>query len=181
MSIISLPPTIEWRILRAAQKNKQAFAPIYEHYYQHILRFIRGKVSSQEVAEDLASQVFEKAIRNIDKFKWQGVSVSSWLYQIARNTVVDYYRSQKQIQAIDAVPEEELMNKGTTLEDQVLGNELLNQLLKELPQQEYDVVYKKFFLGYSNKLIASQTGLSETNVGTIVHRAVKRMREAATK
>ena len=96
----------EKELVEKIKKNKNLFSKVYELYYRRILAYIRKRVSGTATAEDIASTVFEKAFRNIDDFKWQGISLSSWLFRIARNLVIDHYRKnskRKGVVSLDAV------------------------------------------------------------------------------
>jgi RNA polymerase sigma-70 factor (ECF subfamily) len=179
MSKVSLEPTIERELVEKAQQDPDQFAPLFEHYYPHIRRFFSVKLTSADLIEDLTSITFEKAFKNINKFSWQGFSFSSWLYRIASNTLTDYYRQDKsgkrvqiddlQIASDAKGPEEELEEEST--------QKVIQDLLKSLPERERSIIYMKFFDGFTNKAIADKSGLSPTNVGTIVHRALAKMQE----
>ncbi|MCA9379243.1 RNA polymerase sigma factor [Candidatus Dojkabacteria bacterium] len=182
MSKISLDPKIEQEMVNAAKQNPDLFAPLYEHYHPHLLRFVQSKISQSEIAEDLTAQTFEKAIKNLSGFEWQDVSFSAWLYQIAKRLIIDHYRksSRRQMAGSD---EMELVMDNSSLENQVedeLASDSIRRLLATLPARERKVAYLKFYNGYSNKVIADLTDLSETNVGTILYRIVGRLRESLT-
>src|SRR5512145_1116864 len=95
MSVVSLDLETEKKLVTAAQADPQRFEQLYVHYQPPIQRFIMAKLANKEVSEDLTAQVFEKALKNIHTFEWQGNSFSSWLYQIAKRVIIDYLRQQK--------------------------------------------------------------------------------------
>lgn len=68
---------------------------IYRDYYQKISYFVIKKVGNDQIAEDIVSDVFLKITSNIDRFDPQKAAVSTWVYTIANNTVLDYYRTRK--------------------------------------------------------------------------------------
>lgn len=84
---------------RAQTGDSQAFALIYDTFIKKIYDFVFYKTMHQQLAEDLTSQTFLKAWKNISQFK--DGNFSAWLYTIARNVVVDYYRSQKEVLAVE--------------------------------------------------------------------------------
>ncbi len=180
MSVVSLEPEIERRLVKQAQRDKKKFAPLYNHYLQPITKFITSRTSDPAMAQDLISKTFEKALKSIDNFQWQGVSFSAWLYRIAKNTLIDHYRSKEHMHTPQTIEEMELPSHAAT-PDKVFEteaeNKLLYQMLNELPPKEREIIYLKFFDGYTNKVIANLSNLTETNVGTIVYRAIKRIRE----
>lgn len=85
--------------LLAKSGDQTAFGALYNEYIRKIYDFIYFKTLNKEIAEDLTSQVFLKALKYISKFKSD--NFSAWLYTIARNTVIDYYRSDKNYKNIE--------------------------------------------------------------------------------
>ena len=72
-------------VQRAKEHDPNAFAELYEEYFDKIYRYIVIKIGDREEAEDMTQQVFLKAHRSISSFKWKGVPFSAWLYRIAHN------------------------------------------------------------------------------------------------
>lgn len=180
MSKISLDSKLEKKLIQKARKNKADFAPLYKHYHPHILRYLNQKVSSKEQADEITSIVFEKALNAIDNFQWQGVPFSAWLYQIARNTLIDFYRTNEKEKKVSYIEDMQFESKEENpLEklESTFEEDLLYKLIDQLNEKEKEIIYLKFFDGYTNRLIAQITELSETNVGTIVYRAIKKLRE----
>ena len=178
MAKVSMDPLLEQKLIKNCKKDKKAFEELYVYYNKPILNFIRSRVTDDELAKDLTSVVFKKAFEAIDAFKWQGVSFSAWLYRISRNTIIDQYRSDSRKSTVslndrdfpsgEKSPEESFEN--LDFEEQV------RRLLADLPEKERKIIYMKFFEGYTNNTIANLTDLSETNVGTIIHRTVAKLR-----
>lgn len=184
MSIVSLDPKQEKSLVEKAKQDPEQFGKLYQHYYTPILRYFQARLKDQLVTEDLTSQVFEKALKNLAKFDWQGVSFSSWLYRIARNCLIDYLR-KPELRHRGEMPDEQLItNAETSTQSQIeqdYQSELLLKILNTLPAREREVVYMKFYAGYTNKTIAEITNLTETNIGTIIYRAIKQMQHKAKK
>lgn len=181
MSKVSLPPEEEERLIKKSQKNRKEFAPLFAHYQPLIKRYFQRHIRAED-SDELTAQVFAKTLSGLDNFHWQGVSLSAWLYRIAHHTLIDFYRAEnkeanknmgleeaRELPTPHRDPEELSYERETASE--------IEQLLKELPAREKEIIYLKFFDGYTNKTIAKLTGLSETNVSTIVWRAVNRLRE----
>ncbi len=181
MSKISLEPDLEKKLIKDSRKDKSNFSPLYKHYKKYIHEFFSYRVSEETSAEELTSTVFEKALKSLDNFQWQGVSFSAWLYKIARNTLIDYYRNnekRKKITNLDRTYD--LPSKEKSPHEQIetmFEEDLLHKILNKLNTREREIIYMKFFDGYTNKLIAKITGLSETNVGTIVYRTIRKLRK----
>ncbi|MDP2873710.1 MAG: sigma-70 family RNA polymerase sigma factor [bacterium] len=165
------------------KQQKAVFAKIYEHYHPHLLRYFKNKVSHEEIAEDLTATVFTKAFESRSNYRWEGVPLSAWLYRIAHNLLVDHYRLAKRSQTVDIADAPPISDTKPTPEDEFQQwerEQSLKELVQRLPQREKNIILLKFFEGYTNRAIAKMTGLSETNVGTIVYRVVKQMRASAT-
>lgn len=168
------------QIQEGGEKGKEAVEKLYKHYKKHLEKFFRARLGSDPVVEDLVANVFEKALSGIDSFRWQNVSLSAWLYKISRNVLVDYYREDDKRSTTDIEDIRPPETKDQGPEDNYVDEEkkeLLRGLLDELPEREQKIIYLKFFRGRTNKWIAEELGLTETNVGTIVYRSIRKMRE----
>jgi len=104
--------------------------------------------------------------------------ISSWLFKIARNTLIDFYRTQKKVVPIESIIHTK--SSGSQLDQEVLSDIYFEQILKTLNQKERKIIYMKFFEGHTNKSIAEKTNLSETNIGTIIHRIISKLRDNAS-
>jgi len=179
MSKISLDPETEKKLIKKCRKDKKAFGALYKHYHKYIHAYVVSHIKDEKIAEDIVSLVFQKALKGIDNFKWEGISFSAWLYRIARNTLIDHYRqeSKKNAVSIDTLS---LATKDKTPHEVYVEEEFyqsMSLLLKDLKKRESTIIYMKFFEGYTNKTIAEILQITETNVGTILHRAIKKLRE----
>jgi RNA polymerase sigma-70 factor (ECF subfamily) len=76
----------------AAQATADALAASYDEYYDRIARYAYARTGNRDVAEDLAGEVFVRAVESIDSFRDQGVPIGAWLFRIAHNLVIDHYR-----------------------------------------------------------------------------------------
>lgn len=186
MSKISLDPKEEEKIVKRARKiqtkeGKEAFGKLYQHYYPHIKLFFTKRLSDKNLIEDLTSEVFENALLAINSFQWQGISFSAWLYKISRNLLIDYFRQkEKRKKSIPLLDIPNYPSLDPTPEENLLEFEMaikLQHLLETLSVRERKIVYFKFFEGYTNKLIAKELQLTETNVATILYRIVRKLRE----
>ena len=176
----SLEEQKERELIKKSKSDPNAFGEIYEHYHKDIHRFIKYRVSNTEAAQDVTATVFHKALKGIHNFKWQGISFSAWLYRIARNTVIDYYRSQNKHTGNVAIEDIKIASQAKTPEEKYIETEFevtIKELIAELPDREQKIIYMKFFEGYTNKTIAELVDLSESNVGTILHRAMKKLKK----
>ena len=88
-------------VRRAQQQDTQAFAQLYEAYFDKIYRYIAMRIRNEMEAEDMTQQVFMKVLQSISSYKSQGVPFSSWIYRIAHNQVVDFLRQQNKKATVD--------------------------------------------------------------------------------
>ena len=82
------------RLIEAAQADSARFVEIYERYVDRIYAFVSRRTGNRATAEDITSQVFEQALRTIERFEWRGVPVSAWLFRIASNALADHWRER---------------------------------------------------------------------------------------
>lgn len=149
---------------------------LYELELPRIYNFFRYRVGDGPEAEDLASITFEKAWRARHRYRRDLASFRTWLYAIARNVAIDHFRQKR-----DHAPLEEAegVAGGETPEDAAVRRSdaaRLAHLLGLLPERERELLSLKYGAGLTNRAIARMTGLSESNVGTIVHRTVALLR-----
>ena len=174
----------EEKIIRAAQKTKGGpnlpFGQLYEAYAPRVKKFFLKRLVDEELAQDLTSKSFEKALAGLDSFRWQGIPFSAWLFRICRNTFFDYLRSERHKKRVSLEETAPLRgNFPTQIEELEQSEEtrLLKQALTGLPLRERENVYLKFYEGLTNRAISQITKLSETNVGTILYRTLRKLRE----
>jgi RNA polymerase sigma-70 factor (ECF subfamily) len=144
-----------------------------------IFNYFRFHGVEDSVAEDLSASTFEKAWRARQSYRSEKSAVSTWLFTIARHNMVDYFRAvpveqplaileNRPEMRIELLPEEAFQNS----EDR----ERLRRSLLRLPERERELVALKYGAEMTNRAIAKQTGLSESNVGTILNRVVVALR-----
>lgn len=95
MSSQTIDPEVVALVRRAKDGDGDAFALLYDRYVDQVYGFVYRRVRSPELAEDLTSDVFLRALRNLDGFTWQGVDIGAWLMTIARNRVTDHFKSAR--------------------------------------------------------------------------------------
>jgi len=162
------------------RSRREAFAEMYDNHMPGVYRYICYRVGNVSLAEDLTADVFEKALRHFDSYKKEKAKLSTWLTAIARNTVTDHFRKSSRVEVVreDDAPEEASREPG--VEEQVARLEEVRQLklgLSALPQFDQDIISLKFGAGMNNREIARMLKVSESNVGTRLYRAVKRLRD----
>lgn len=168
---------LENLLTKAKKDETAAFGEIYNLFFKRIYTFIYYRVSHKETAEDLAEEVFLKAYTKLSSVK-AAKSLEAWLYQIARNLVIDYYRGKKEQLGLEAV-ENSLIYEETVLDTLNLNHQqiIINQLLQNLPADYQQVIRLKFFENLSNNIIAELTGKSEGAIRVIQFRAITKLRK----
>jgi RNA polymerase sigma-70 factor (ECF subfamily) len=168
-------------ILRAKKGDSVAFGVLYDRHLPAIYRFILLKVGGAKgEAEDLTHEVFLNAWRNVGHYEFKGFPFTSWLYRIARNAVIDHYRTAKKNINLDAVPEEvfaERSDVGERLDASFAAAEIRVHLAKLEPVYQ-DVLIMKFVEELTNREIAAALQKSEGAIRVIQHRALKQLKKS---
>lgn len=150
---------------------------LYRQLLPRIYNFFRYRVGNDQVAEDLTATTFEKAWRQRQRYRRDLGAFSTWIYTIARNVATDYYRRQRPMIPLEALPdlvqEESVEQKVERQQDRAQ----LALLLCQLSEREQELIALKYGAGLTNRAIATLVGLSESNVGTILHRVVKKLQK----
>src|SRR5438105_1071874 len=161
----------------AGGADVQEFQTFYQENLGLIYRFVYSKVGNREEAEDLTSQIFIKAVRGVDTERGPQ-SVQKWLFQVARTTIADYWRTYYRVsvnsldELLEAgweVPAEE---ESTAVSSSPI--ERVQRILQALPEHYREVLNCRFLLNLSIRDTALRMGLTEANVKVLQFRALKR-------
>lgn len=171
----------ELALVSQASANTAAFAALYDHYFSRVYNYARYRLPDAETADDVTAQIFERVLLHIDSYRPEKAPFAAWLFAIARNAVNDCLRRQQRQRWLSL----DLLGHWRSAEPQpgdiVAENELQAELLAavaHLSSRERDLIGLKFAAGLTNRRIAELTGLSESNVGIILYRAMQRLRTA---
>ncbi len=158
-----------------AQQDKKEFTPIYLEYYPQILGFAIKRTNNVQVAEDITSNVFLKAVKFIKRFKCTEMGISPWLFKIAVNEINDFYR-KKQCVSLDRLMEDENFEPSNfgdygseakklqeQIDNDIKGNLLRNELRKLSPKYQ-DVISLRYF---ENKTIEEICLILDKKEGTV--------------
>ncbi len=163
----------------AAARRLDDFAEKYRQYFPRVFAYVYGRVHNAQVAEDLASDIFERAFLKADSLR-NDEAYSTWLFTIARNVVISYGRRQGRESVVDPDVLKAIAPGRESVEGDILLREeiaTIAQLLRGFPQREQDIVALKFDAELSNAQIAQIMGLSEANVRVILFRTLRKLRE----
>ncbi|HJT89854.1 MAG TPA: sigma-70 family RNA polymerase sigma factor [Bryobacteraceae bacterium] len=165
----------ERRLIEAAQRDRRRFAELYERNFERVYAFVAGRVHNRAEAEDVTSEVFHRALANLDRFEWRGVPFAAWLYRLAANAIAG--RRQQ------AARETELSASAGDIPDpdpvalrQVEERATLFRLVGELPPDQQRVVLMRFVEQKSIREIAGELRRSEGAVKQLQFRALERLR-----
>ena len=152
---------------------------LYLEYHDKVFRLIMGKVNNEVVAQDLTSDVFVKVCSKLDTFDGNKASVSTWIYRIAQNTVIDYYRTRK----VYAEVPEEIPYEGE-IDDDLLNDEMLTELaeaLKQLPERDRDLIILHYYRGMTLKEAAERIGMSYSNAKLVHNKSLVTLQRLLSK
>lgn len=138
----------------AIKGDQDAFGKLYAENIDKIFKFIVVRVSDYQTAEDLTSKVFIKAWEKIDKYELRGAPFRAWLFRIARNTVIDHYRTSKEVTSLETF--EDVPNKDLPVLDKVkqaIEVDEIMKLIKELTPAQQEVL----ILRLVNELSTAET------------------------
>lgn len=141
--------------------NKEAFATLYEMYVRNIYDFLYFRTFHKETAEDLTSETFLKALRSIDRYDASRASFATWLYRIARNTLIDFVRTKKDVASESA---EQDPAADPRLDAQIDADATLlevRKILETFSEEQRDVIIMRLWDQLPYEEIAEITGKSE--------------------
>jgi RNA polymerase sigma-70 factor, ECF subfamily len=167
-------------VQRAQKKDTQAFAQLYEAYFDRIYRYIALRVRNEMEAEDITQQVFMKVLQSISSYKSQGVPFSSWVYRIAHNQVIDFLRQQnkKATVDIDGLPIPDTGDDPQHIMEQQIDIDDMKKATQKLTAAQQEVLSLRFAGELSIAQCAQIMGKSEGAIKALQHSAVLSLRKA---
>ncbi len=166
--------------MQASQLDVTAFSDLYRHYFPPILQFVSARVSGYQEAEDLTNTIFEKAYAAIGRYEPSPAQFSTWLYTIARNCVIDYYRKRRLPIQDDA--EAEMLATVDPADDPetlLIEDDRRRSLwaaLRQLTDEQRQVVGCRFFFNLSIQEVATLMDKTEGAVKALQFRALERLK-----
>ena len=160
--------------------RREAWAELYETYYTYVLGYILLRVHHKPQAEDLAHDVFVRALRSVDRWEWQGREFGAWLSTIARHIVADYYKSSYHRTRAAFAPEE--LNERIDVDRRVSPPavlemvelaEVLAAVLRGLTADQYEVLRLRYLEGLSIRDTALKMDRNEGAVKALAFRATR--------
>jgi RNA polymerase sigma-70 factor (ECF subfamily) len=164
-------------VLRAQQHDQAAFAELYEEHFDKIYRYVTFKIGNETEAEDVTQQVFLNSLQSISSFKWKGVSFSAWLFRIAHNQIIDFWRKKKHttVELNETIVSEE-GDPARTAEDK-LELERLTRAAGKLTKAQQEVISLRFTSDLPIAEVARIMGKSEGAIKALQHSAIIALRK----
>ncbi len=158
--------------------TKAMIGSLYEQYYDRIVRYIFIRIDDQSEAENLGGDVFLKALQSIDSYRGRTEQMRAWLFKIAHNLVVDYFRKMRKRRTV-SLNDMDIRDKVTT-EGKVeakLEVEGLSKALKHLTPAQREVIGLRFFAGLSSAEVSKTIGKSSGAVREMQRAAIETLRK----
>ena len=167
-------------IRRAQQRDQVALTQIYEENFDKIYRYIVLKIGDRTEAEDMTQQVFLNALQSISSYRFKGLPVSSWLYRIAHNQVVDHLRKKSKrgdVPLDESLPVAASDDPGAETEIKMQIEEVAAAAQKLTPAQR-EVISLRFAGDMAISEVAKVMGRTEGAIKALQHSAILALRKA---
>lgn len=166
-------------IVRFRQGEAEKFSELYDAYVRKIYDFVYFRTFHQQTAEDLTSRVFLKALEKLGQFNPNKGGFGTWLYAIARNTIIDHSRTRKIHEDLEEYEHIASSENVQEQADLAIRREQVLKLLENLPEEAKEVVIMRAWDGLSYKEIAVILQKSEGSVKMAFMRAVEKMKASS--
>jgi RNA polymerase sigma-70 factor (ECF subfamily) len=162
-------------LVDAAQRgDRAALEELYLIHFDRIYSYLHVTVGNRHDAEDLTTQTFLKMLEAIGRFRWGTAPFSAWLFRIAHNLAMDFFRASKRWQLEEEVPEPE-PDESTSAEANAfdsIDRKSMLELIDDLSNEQQQVLTLKFVFGFSNGEAATILDKTEGAVKSLQHRAL---------
>ena len=167
---------LEAQQIEAAKRDVAAFSVLYEKYFKQIFLFLLRRVETKEIADDLCSQVFLKALNYLPKYKHMGVPFSSWLFRIARNELYAAYQKNKVVPVLSIDRSGIGAMIGDMNAEEKVDYSDLYEVLGTLSEEEMELIELRFFEGRAFKEIGEILDITENNAKVKTYRILDKLK-----
>ena len=177
----------EKELVERAKNDTRAFGELYDHYYSQIFGYVLRRTASIDIAQDVTSEVFFKALKNLRQFRWRGTPFSSWLYRIATHEIANHFRKNKQEQFCLKEVYNSISLSNPSAETELLEAEAelkrheefltLHQNISKLSVKYQEVITLRFFESKQVKEIGEILGKREGTIKSLLHRGLEKLRK----
>ena len=154
----------------------EPFEALYQRVFPRVYAYVASLLRDRSAAEEVTAQVFERAYRKRSTYRPGGGSADAWLFGIARNAALDELRRLKRRATLESEPADVYATAPEDHADAVVRRETVRAAMAGLDPRDRELVALKFHAGLSNAEIGQLLGLSESNVGTRLHRTMEKLR-----
>jgi len=159
------------------KQKENKLAGLFEEYYDRIARYANIRIGDPRDAEDIASEVFVKALKSLDSFEERGLPIGAWLFKIAHNLVVDYHRRRSQRQTVDLEKVEIEAASNPAMEaERTLEMDRVREAMKLLTAEQREILRLRFYGGLSSAEVGAMMGKSDGAVREAQSAALKKLR-----
>lgn len=163
-----------------AADDRGAFENLYRSLYGSTYSYIRYRCNDQDLAEELTARVFMKLLERLDTYSHAKGPFKPWFYTLTRNVIADHFRRERTGDGFLRAAQEPDREGHPSPEEHLVSKESSRELLRALRSlsfRERDVLGMKFALDLTYEEISEMTGLTKSNIGVIVFRAMRQLRE----
>ncbi|MCH2234522.1 MAG: sigma-70 family RNA polymerase sigma factor [Crocinitomicaceae bacterium] len=164
--------------VKRAKEDPREFEPLYSKYHEQIFRYIYQRMDDKELAGDITSQVFLKAMNNLHRYEFRGVPFASWLYRIAKSELYQSFRDKKAQRTVnvDSMNMFEMIEEMEEDDSQINRKKLL-EVIKLLKEEEIQLIEMRYFEKRSFREIGEILEITENNAKVKSHRIVLKMKK----
>jgi len=165
--------------MHAERSSKEAaLAALYDEYYDKIARYIFVRIGDRAEAEDLAGEVFMKALESLNSYQERGIPMQAWLFKIAHNLVVDYLRkmTKRKTVSMDTIQIESDVNPAAVAEKNI-ELEQVNKAMEQLTTEQKEVLRLRFFGGLTSGEAGRVLNKSDGAVREMQRVAIEKLRK----
>jgi RNA polymerase sigma-70 factor, ECF subfamily len=165
----------EYQLVEKSKNDIRAFDELYRHYLPQIFGYCYNRIPNRTIVEDIVSDVFVSVVERIGKFEFKkGATFGSWIYRIAHNKIVDYFRKYKTLPLDESNEISEIQDNDKELQNN--QNKIrIAKVLAEIKPRYQEIISLKYYSELSNSEIAEIVG--SDNVSVILHRALKSFKD----
>lgn len=158
---------------QVSKRDSQVFAELYTRYVDRIYKYVYFKSGGRDEAEDLTAQIFLKAWETVNRYRWKGYPFSSWLFRIAHNQVIDYYRTRHDNYSLEDIRSRKSEDDPFEAALVSFTSSEIRSALLHLTLEQSRVLVLRFLDGYSTKEVASIMHKDADSIRALQYRALR--------
>jgi RNA polymerase sigma-70 factor, ECF subfamily len=175
------PPLADEDLVERARTDPDAFAELYRRYVNRVHAFVYRRSRSTELADEITSATFERALRALPGFRWREGGFQAWIYRIAANELASHYRRAQRQQSERGQRAARQLHEDSTADDLPLDDgdgEVVLQALSRLNERYQRAITLRYLAGLSPEDAARAMGLNKATLAVVLHRALGALRRA---